>query len=234
MLPCIPAFAWKFRLIGTTAQQRFNSMDLFALLTNTDDYLNALIAANLALAYLVIFLIVYCESAFITFPFLPGDGLLFSVGVVSAATPLNIALIIPLLILAAVLGNLTNYRLGLRFGKWVITRKNRLVQNHYESAREFIGKNGEKAVIIGRFFPIIRTYLPFVAGMVAMPYNSFFRLSVLGAIAWVLVFALGGNLLGEVPWVKENYGVIFLGLIIVSLLPFLFRMLSRLFSGKAT
>ena len=209
-------------------------MDLLELLTSTDDYLNALIAANLALAYLVIFLIIYCESAFITFPFLPGDGLLFSVGVVSAATPLNIALIIPLLILAAVLGNLTNYQLGLRFGKWVITRKNRLVQNHYERAREFIGKNGEKAVIIGRFFPIIRTYLPFVAGMVAMPYHSFFRLSVLGAFAWVLVFTLVGNLLGEVPWVRQNYGLIFLGLIIVSLLPFLFRMLYRFFSGKAT
>lgn len=148
-------------------------MDLLELITHTDDYLNGLIAANLIVAYLVIFLIIYCESAFITFPFLPGDGLLFSVGVVSAATPLNIVLIIILLIAAAVLGNLTNYGLGLRFGKWVLTRQNRMVANYYGQAHEFMDKYGEKAVIIGRFFPILRTYLPFVAGMVAMPYRTF-------------------------------------------------------------
>ena len=208
------------------------SMDLLELITHTDDYLNGLIAANLIVAYLVIFLIIYCESAFITFPFLPGDGLLFSVGVVSAATPLNIVLIIILLIAAAVLGNLTNYGLGLRFGKWVLTRQNRMVANYYGQAHEFMDKYGEKAVIIGRFFPILRTYLPFVAGMVAMPYRTFFRLSVIGAIAWVMSFALAGNLLGEVPWVRENYGLIFLGLIIITLLPFLLKALAHLISRR--
>lgn len=208
-------------------------MDLLELITHTDDYLNGLIAANLIVAYLVIFLIIYCESAFITFPFLPGDGLLFSVGVVSAATPLNIVLIIILLIAAAVLGNLTNYGLGLRFGKWVLTRQNRMVANYYGQAHEFMDKYGEKAVIIGRFFPILRTYLPFVAGMVAMPYRTFFRLSVIGAIAWVMSFALAGNLLGEVPWVRENYGLIFLGLIIITLLPFLLKALAHLISRRA-
>lgn len=209
------------------------SMDLLELITHTDDYLNGLIAANLIVAYLVIFLIIYCESAFITFPFLPGDGLLFSVGVVSAATPLNIVLIIILLIAAAVLGNITNYGLGLRFGKWVLTRQNRMVANYYGQAHEFMDKYGEKAVIIGRFFPILRTYLPFVAGMVAMPYRTFFRLSVIGAIAWVMSFALAGNLLGEVPWVRENYGLIFLGLIIITLLPFLLKALAHLISRRA-
>lgn len=213
-------------------QNRTTSMDLFELITHTDDYLRALIASNLALAYLVIFMIIYCESAFITFPFLPGDGLLFSVGVVAASSPLDVALIIPLLIVAAVVGNLTNYWLGLRFGKWVLTKNNRLVHNYYESAHAFIGKNGEKAVVIGRFFPVIRTYLPFVAGIVAMPYASFFRLSVIGAIVWVLFFTLVGNLLGEVPWVRENYGLIFLGLIVITLLPFLYRALSRLVSRR--
>lgn len=208
-------------------------MDLLELITHTDDYLNGLIAANLIVAYLVIFLIIYCESAFITFPFLPGDGLLFSVGVVSAATPLNIVLIIILLIAAAVLGNITNYGLGLRFGKWVLTRQNRMVANYYGQAHEFMDKYGEKAVIIGRFFPILRTYLPFVAGMVAMPYRTFFRLSVIGAIAWVMSFALAGNLLGEVPWVRENYGLIFLGLIIITLLPFLLKALAHLISRRA-
>lgn len=208
-------------------------MDLLELITQTDDYLNGLIATNLIVAYLVIFLIIYCESAFIAFPFLPGDGLLFSVGVVSAATPLNIVLIIILLIAAAVLGNLTNYGLGLRFGKWVLTRQNRIVANYYGQAHEFMDKNGEKAVIIGRFFPIIRTYLPFVAGMVAMPYRSFFRLSIIGATAWVMSFALAGNLLGEVPWVRENYGMIFLGLIIITLLPFLLKALVHLISRRA-
>lgn len=207
-------------------------MDLLELITHTDDYLNGLIAANLIVAYLVIFLIIYCESAFITFPFLPGDGLLFSVGVVSAATPLNIVLIIILLIAAAVLGNITNYGLGLRFGKWVLTRQNRMVANYYGQAHEFMDKYGEKAVIIGRFFPILRTYLPFVAGMVAMPYRTFFRLSVIGAIAWVMSFALAGNLLGEVPWVRENYGLIFLGLIIITLLPFLLKALAHLISRR--
>lgn len=207
-------------------------MDLLELITHTDDYLNALIASNLFLAYLVIFLIIYCESAFITFPFLPGDGLLFSVGVVAASTPLNVTLTIPLLILAAILGNITNYWLGQRFGKWVLTKNNQLVTRYYQSAHDFIEKNGEKAVIISRFFPIIRTYLPFVAGIVLMPYRSFVRHSILGAIIWVLLFTLVGNLLGEVPWVRENYGLIFLGLIIVTLLPFLFKMLSRLIVRK--
>ncbi len=207
-------------------------MDLFELITRTDDYLNALIASNLALAYLVLFLIIYCESAFITFPFLPGDGLLFSVGVVAASTQLNIVLVIPLLTLAAILGNLTNYWLGLRFGRWVLGKEIRMVDKYYRSAREFIGKNGEKAVIIGRFFPIIRTYLPFVAGIVAMPYRSFVKHSILGAMVWVLLFTLVGNLLGEVPWVRDNYGLIFFGLIIVTLLPFLIRVVTGITSNR--
>jgi membrane-associated protein len=218
---------------GVPFQKPAPTMELLELITHTDDYLRSLIDSNLVMAYLIIFLIIYCESAFIAFPFLPGDGLLFSVGVVAASSPLNILLIIPLLVMAAILGNLTNYQLGLRFGQWVLTRNNRLVASYYRSADEFILKNGAKAVVLGRFFPIIRTYVPFVAGMVAMPYQAFFRHTVVGAMVWVVSFSLVGNLLGEVAWVKDNYGLIFLGLIVITLLPFLFRVFTRLIRRRS-
>ncbi len=198
-------------------------MDLIDLISNTDEYLIEQVTANLILTYLILFAIIFSESGIILCPFLPGDGLLFSIGVVTAVTPLNIYIIIPLLSLAAILGYLFNYRLGSTFGRWILDRDIETIRKAYYKTDIFMRDHGGKAVIISRFFPIVRTYVPFVAGAVQMNYKLFRRQTVVGGVLWVSLFCLTGFFTGEIPWVKANYGLIFLGLIILTILPFLFK-----------
>ena len=186
-------------------------------------------ADNVIKAYLVLFLIIFAETGFIFFPFLPGDGLLFSAGVIAASTAMSITLLVPILIIAAITGNITNYAVGRFFGKGLEQSRNRFVQNHLVkylvSTRFFYQKHGEKSIIIGRFFPVIRTYIPFFAGLSGFDFRNFSLSTIVGAILWVPLFSLTGYFLGGLPWVKENYLIIFLGLIIVTLIPFVYNLL---------
>jgi membrane-associated protein len=176
------------------------------------------------------------ETGLIFFPFLPGDGLLFSAGVITATTELEIAVLLPLLIIAAIAGNLLNYYVGLSLGAGLRTSKNSIVQKflgkYLPAAEKYYQKHGSQAVIIGRFFPIIRTYIPFVAGLAKMKRNLFFIYTIIGAVLWISLFLLSGFFLGEIMWIKENYGLIFLMLIVVSLLPFVWAMFRRIVLNK--
>jgi membrane-associated protein len=194
-------------------------MDLTELLLHTDDYLIQQAEANLLITYLILFLIIFAESGSIFFPFLPGDGLLFSAGVVASATQLNVYFLLPLLILAAILGFIVNYKTGIWIGSRLINKKYPIFHRYYMPTKTFLDKHGKYSVIICRFFPIVRTYLPFVAGVVRMDYRYFVRYTVVGAFLWVSLFITVGFLLGEIPWVTENYGMIFLILILLTLLP---------------
>lgn len=201
---------------------------LLELISNTDDFLLQSIEANIVATYAILFLIIFLESGIILFPFLPGDGLLFSIGVVATITPLDIYIILPLLIISAIAGFIVNYKLGTVFGRWVLQQKYTPINVAYENTRSFMSKHGEKAVIISRFFPIVRTYLPFVAGVVQMKYSVFLKQTIIGAVIWVSLFVCTGYFLGEMPWVKRNYGLIFLGLIILTIIPLLVHILKGL------
>jgi membrane-associated protein len=200
--------------------------EIYEILFHTNEALFAIVSNNVYEAYLVLFLIIFLETGLIVFPFLPGDGLLFSAGVIAASSELSIIILVPLLILAAILGNHFNYRIGKQVGNRIEHSQNKLVQKYLVKSivktRNFYQKHGKKSIIIGRFFPIIRTYIPFFAGTVKFDFPVFSNYTIIGSALWVPFFTLTGYFLGELPWIKDNFELIFLGLIIVTLIPFFF------------
>jgi membrane-associated protein len=201
--------------------------ELIEIILHTNEAITAIVSKNVMEAYLILFLIIFAETGFIFFPFLPGDGLLFSAGVIAASTEMSIIILVPILIIAAITGNLTNYAVGRFFGKGLEKSRNRFVQNHVIKyliqTRQFYDKHGEKSIIIGRFFPVIRTYIPFFAGLSGFNFRYFSVFTFAGAIIWVPLFSLTGYFLGDIPWVKENYLIIFGVLIILTLIPFVYN-----------
>lgn len=202
--------------------------ELIELILHTDDALLAVVAENVNKAYFILFMIIMLETGLIFFPFLPGDGLLFSTGVIAATTELELVVLLPLLIIAAITGNLSNYYVGNSLGTGLRKSKNPIVQSflgkYLPEAESYYQKHGHQAVIIGRFLPIIRTYIPFVAGLVKMERRLFVKNSIIGAILWISLFLLTGFFLGEIVWEKNNYGLIFLMLIGITLIPFVWAM----------
>ncbi len=173
------------------------------------------------LLYVILFLIIFAETGLVFAPFLPGDSLLFAVGAL-AANPafMKIEIIIPLLIIAAIVGDTTNYFVGRKLGRSLFEKDRFFLRKKYLiSTEEFFAKKGVWAVSLSRFFPIIRTMAPFFAGMSLIPYSRFLLLSVLGSIAWVFVFCLAGFYFGQVEIIKKNFTLLVLGIIVVSLLP---------------
>ncbi len=200
--------------------------EIYEILFHTNEALFAIVSNNVWEAYLVLFLIIFLETGLIVFPFLPGDGLLFSAGVIAASSDLSILILVPILIGAAILGNHFNYRIGKQVGNRIEHSKNRLVQKYLVKSiiktRNFYHKHGKKSIIIGRFFPVIRTYIPFFAGTVKFDFPVFSNYTIIGSVIWVPFFTLTGYFLGELPWIKDNFELIFLGLIIVTLIPFFY------------
>lgn len=209
---------------------------LLEIIFHTDDVLLGIVAENISFAYLFLFLIIMLETGFIVFPFLPGDGLLFSAGVVAASTDLNVWILLFILMIAAILGNIINYSIGKLLGNKLKQSKNYIIKNylirHLPQAQEFYDKHGPSAIIIGRFLPIIRTYIPFLAGVVNMEHKLFVKNTILGALIWVPLFLLTGFFIGEIEWVKNNYGLIFIGLIIITLIPLLYSLVKGIWKSK--
>lgn len=211
--------------------------ELFDIILHTDDALMRIVAENVIEAYVFLFMIIFLETGTVFFPFLPGDGLLFTAGVISASTALNIIWLVPILLLAAILGNLANYFVGSIFGKNLEKSKNRFVlkylMKYIIQTRRFYDKHGAKSIVIGRFFPVIRTYIPFFAGLSGFKHHVFVIYTIIGSALWVPFFTLTGYFIGENIWVKENYGLIFLGLIIVTLIPFFYNVIKLAFTKKS-
>jgi membrane-associated protein len=210
---------------------------IYNVLFHTNEALYAIVSENIWEAYLFLFLIIFLETGLIVFPFLPGDGLLFSAGVIAASSDLSIIILVPILILAAVLGNHFNYQIGKKIENRIEHSQNKLVQKYLVKSivktREFYQKHGKKSIIIGRFFPVIRTYIPFFAGTVQFDFPIFSKYTIIGSAIWVPFFTLTGYFLGELPWIQNNFELIFLGLIIVTLIPFFYAFIKTfLFSKK--
>jgi membrane-associated protein len=185
--------------------------------------------------YLLLFLIIYCETGLVITPFLPGDSLLFAAGTVAAmpGNPLNILLIMPLLILAAFAGDNTNYFIGRFLGIKVYERDYRLIKKKYLiKTHNFYEKHGGKTLIIARFMPIIRTFAPFVAGIGTMKYLRFISFSIIGNLSWVILFSTGGYFFGNIPFVKKNFTFAILGIIFISLLPMIIALIKNLSENR--
>ena len=200
--------------------------DFIELLFHVDRYLLSLIATYGAWIYVVLFVVVFTETGLILTPFLPGDSLLFAAGTMGATGALDARLVGLLLLAAAISGDAVNYAAGRAVGTRMIRasltdeRWQRWVNPaHLARAHEFFKRHGGKAVVLARFIPILRTFVPFVAGAVQMSYPSFAFYNVAGATAWVGVCVGAGYLFGNVAIVKENFTLVVLGIVAVSLLP---------------
>jgi membrane-associated protein len=176
--------------------------------------------------YVILFTIVFAETGLVITPFLPGDSLLFAAGALAAVGALDIRLVIVLLIVAAVIGDAVNYSVGKALGTRVVQASERsrswrrlINAAHVARAHEFFERHGGKAVVLGRFVPIVRTFVPFVAGGAEMTYPTFFFYNVIGAALWVGVCAGAGFLFGNVPIVKDNFSLVTIGIVLVSILP---------------
>ncbi len=195
--------------------------DLLQWILHLDDKLLDLVARFGPWTYGILFLIVFCETGLVVLPFLPGDSLLFSAGLVAQAGSLKVGIVIPVLIGAALLGDNLNYFIGRSVGPRVFRREDSrwLKKKHLERTHGFFEKYGGKTIIIARFVPIVRTFTPFVAGVGRMTYWRFLSYSVAGAILWVCSLVMAGYWFGSRDWVKHNFSVVILAIIAISLIP---------------
>lgn len=184
--------------------------------------LSTFIDQNGTLTYGLLFLIIFVETGLVAMPLLPGDSLLFAVGVLAAATgKIDVAFVIPLLIGAALLGDNVNYFIGKYFSEFIKSKDKILFlkREHITKTEEFYEKNGGQTVIMARFIPIVRTVAPFVAGAGSMKYGKYITFCIIGAILWVTGITLLGYFLGNNEWVKHNFEKVVLGIVAVSVLP---------------
>ncbi len=196
---------------------------LFDYFLHLDVHLNDVAGSFGIWTYLLLFVIIFCETGLVVTPILPGDSLLFAVGALAAKpeSPLSLPLLLVLLIVAAVTGDAVNYYIGYRIGPRVFSsEKSRLLnKKHLLRAHEFYERYGGKTIVLARFMPIIRTFAPFVAGIGRMNYRHFSLYNVSGGIAWVALFLVGGYLFGGFSWVQQGFHYIVAGIIVVSVMP---------------
>jgi membrane-associated protein len=172
-------------------------------------------------SYFIVFLIIFCETGLVVTPILPGDSLLFGLGTLAALGALQVEWLLILLSIAAVSGNIVNYAIGYFVGPKIFHRENvRFLNRAYlDRTHQFYEKHGGKTIVIARFLPIIRTFAPFVAGIGKMTYSRFIFYNVLGSVAWIAVFILGGYYFGNLPVVKSNFTLVIFAIVIISMLP---------------
>ena len=171
--------------------------------------------------YAILFLIVFCETGLVVTPFLPGDSLLFAAGAVAALGGMNVHIAAALLLAAAVIGDAVNVAIGKYFGEKLFAKPDSRVfkREYLDKTHAFYEKYGGKTIILARFVPIVRTFPPFVAGMGNMHYGRFIRYNIIGALMWVGLLTYAGYFFGELPVVKNNFGLVVIGIIAVSVLP---------------
>ncbi|MGH9176512.1 MAG: DedA family protein [Vicinamibacterales bacterium] len=201
-------------------------------LLHVDTYLTRLIADYGTLTYAILFGIIFAETGLVVTPFLPGDSLLFAAGTFAATGALRLDVLVVVLITAAVLGDAVNYSIGRRLARTFLDDApdtswlHRVVKReHVRRAHDFFEKHGGKAVVLARFVPIVRTFVPFVAGGAAMSYRVFALYNVTGAVLWVGICVGAGYLFGNIPVVRENFELVVIGIVAVSVLPILIEVI---------
>ena len=193
-------------------------MDFFVHL---DRHVASLSSHYGAWTYLILFVIIFCETGLVVTPFLPGDSLLFVLGAMAAVGDLQLTVLILGLSLAAISGNMLNYTIGTFLSNRVLNNQAIpfIKQAHIKRTHKFFEKYGAKTIIITRFIPILRTFAPFMAGVGGMPYVRFTIYNMIGGIAWVLVGTLSGFYFGNLPFVRQNFSLVVLAIVVISLIP---------------
>jgi membrane-associated protein len=195
--------------------------NLVDIVLHLDTHLDTVIRNFGNWAYAIFFFIIFMETGFVVTPFLPGDSLLFAVGTLAALGSLDLKWLLFLLGVAAIAGDTVNYWLGHLIGPKVFTKETSrfLNKEHLNRTHRFYDKYGGKTIVLARFIPIIRTFAPFVAGIGSMTYSRFIAYNVIGGLAWVMLFVLGGYFFGNIPVVRNNFSLVIFAIIFISVLP---------------
>jgi membrane-associated protein len=206
---------------------------VFDFIIHIDVHLGQIISTYGLVTYAILFLIIFMETGLVFTPFLPGDSLLFAAGAFAALKSLNIFVLWIVLLLAAFIGNSSNYWIGYFAGKKIIAHpKIPIDEEHIKETKKFFDKYGGKTIIIARFMPFVRTFAPFVAGVSKMSYKKFLSYDLIGGFSWVTVGTMAGYFFGNIGIVKKNFSLVIIGVVIVSLLPIFFKIISRKFKKK--
>lgn len=201
---------------------------LLDILLHLDKYLLAFTNLYEGWIYLLLFAVIFVETGMVIMPFLPGDSLLFAAGALAALDSLHLGWLLPLLIVAAVLGDTTNYWVGNQLGARVFDGRYRwLNQAYLAQTQAFFDRHGGKAIILARFVPIVRTFAPFVAGVGTMSYGRFLTSNIVGGVSWVTIFLLLGYFFGNLPIVQANFHLVIPAIILLSLLPIVKEMVQN-------
>ena len=199
-------------------------MLVFDFFVHLDKHLFWVIQNYGQLTYIILFCIIFCETGLVVTPILPGDSLIFAAGAFAASGSLKLSWLFVWLLLAAIGGNMINYRIGALFGAAILKKPNRWIKKqHLDETHRFYEKHGDKTIIITRFFPIIRTFAPFAAGIARMSYWRFSLYNVVGGTLWVSIFLLGGYFFGNLDIVRHNFTLVIFAIIGLSLLPALYK-----------
>ena len=193
---------------------------LIDFVLHVDDHLTVIVNQYGGWTYAILFLIIFCETGLVVTPFLPGDSLLFAAGALTAQGALSIVPLYVLLLVAGIAGDQLNYWIGSKVGIHAFDGRFRfLKEEHLQRTQHCFQRYGGKTIVIARFIPIVRTYAPFVAGAGRMEYSRFVVFNVTGAFLWITIFLLGGYFFGNIPVVQDNFGLVVIGIIVVSVLP---------------
>ncbi|MCH3967398.1 MAG: VTT domain-containing protein [Atopobiaceae bacterium] len=207
---------------------------VISLLQNPKAAIAGWIAVSPFMAYGLIFLIVFIETGVVFFPFLPGDSLLFAAGFFAASGDLNIFALLGIAWAAAILGDQSNFFIGHFFGRKVIDsgKVKAMTPERIAKSEAFLDKWGKLAIFLGRFFPFIRTFVPFLAGMGGMKWHHFFAFNVLGGITWSTLFTLLGYFFGGIPVVQDHFELVIVGIVAVSVIPMIVGLVKAHLSSK--
>lgn len=186
-----------------------------------DKYLNVIIQNYGIWTYAIVFLIIFCETGLVVTPFLPGDSILFATGALASIGSLNFPSLFITFFIAAVVGDTVNYHIGKSIGNKILEKEDvKYINKEYlEEAHKFYQKHGSMTIVLGRFIPIIRTFVPFVAGIGEMSYSKFISYNMLGGFFWVTLMLGGGYLFGGLPFIKEHFSYVVIAIIIISIIP---------------
>ncbi|MEI6146292.1 MAG: DedA family protein [Methylococcales bacterium] len=200
-----------------------------------DKSLSTVIQTFGSTTYIILFLVILCETGLVVLPFLPGDSLLFAAGAFAAKGDMNVASLLMALSVAAIIGDSINYEIGRLIGPKIAQQeRSRFInKEHIAKTHEFYEKYGTKTIIIARFIPIIRTFAPFVAGLGNMSYKKFIRYNMVGGIAWISICLFAGYFFGNISIVKQNFSLVILAIIIVSLIPAVIEFIRHKSNSKA-
>jgi membrane-associated protein len=199
--------------------------EIFSFILHIDKHLGEIISNYGTASYIILFLIVFAETGLVFVPFLPGDSLLFAAGAFAALGSFNVYGLLFLLLVAAVAGDTVNYWIGHFFGQKIIDNPHIpfINQKHIDETQEFYKKHGGKTIFLARFVPIVRTFAPFVAGVGKMDYKKFLEYNMTGGLVWVFGFTLLGFFFGNIPFVKENFSLVVIAIILLSVAPMVYE-----------